>query len=96
MKPITIVANIIAKPGKIDLVKTELQKLIAPTRSEKGCMQYELHQDNENPAHFLFFEIWESRELWQDHMNSPHLATCVSLIEDSLAELTVKEMSLVD
>ncbi|MEO1610025.1 MAG: antibiotic biosynthesis monooxygenase, partial [Pseudomonadota bacterium] len=25
----------------------------------------DLHQDNENPAHFMFYENWESRELWQ-------------------------------
>ena len=95
MKTLTIVANITAKSDQIDLVKNELQKLITPTRVENGCVKYDLHQDNENPAHFLFFEIWESRELWQDHMNSQHLAACVSVIEDSLAELTVNEMSFI-
>ena len=40
-------------------------KLIDITRAEEGCINYDLHQDNENPAHFLFYENWKSRELWQ-------------------------------
>ena len=73
MSKLTIVANIHAKSDKIDLVKSELEKIIAPTLTEKGCINYEMHQDNENPAHFLFFENWESRELWQAHMEKQHL-----------------------
>ena len=74
MANLTIVANIHAKADKIDLVKSELLKLIPITRAEKGCINYDLHQDNENPAHFTFYENWESRALWQDHMNAPYLA----------------------
>ena len=53
MPDLTIVANITAHPDKIDLVKAELIKLIDVTRAEEGCINYDLHQDNENPAHFL-------------------------------------------
>ncbi len=59
---LTVVARIEAKPDKIALVKAELMKLIEPTLEEAGCVQYDLHQDNENPAVFLFYENWESRE----------------------------------
>ena len=59
MAKLTIVANIKANPDKIDLVKAELVKLIDITRAEEGCINYDLHQDNENPAHFLFYEkLW--------------------------------------
>jgi quinol monooxygenase YgiN len=73
MAKLTIVANIKAKADQIDLVKAELEKLIDITRAEEGCINYYLHQDNENPAHFLFYENWESRELWQTHMGN-HMA----------------------
>ena len=71
MPKLTIVANIQANPDKIDLVKAELEKLVPITRAENGCLQYDLHRDNEDPGHFLFYENWESRELWQTHMNAP-------------------------
>ena len=95
MANLTIVANIHAKPDKIELVKAELQKLIAVTRAEEGCIQYDLHQDNENPAHFLFFENWTSRELWQQHMNTPHIAAYRSATEGAVEAFTLNEMTLV-
>ena len=94
-KTLTIVASIEATPDKIDLVKAELQKLIAPTLKEAGCIQYDLHQDNQNPALFLFFENWESRKLWQDHMNNTHLAEYASATEGSINSIVIQEMSRV-
>ncbi len=93
MSKLTIVANIHAHPDKIELVKAELEKLISVTRAEKGCIQYDLHQDNETPAHFLFFENWESRELWQVHLNAPHLVAYRSATEGAVAEFTINEMT---
>ena len=93
--PLTIVAHIRANPDQVELVKTELLKLIPITRAERGCIQYDLHQDDQDPAHFLFFENWESRELWQDHMNAPHLAGFIQATEGALAELVVHEMTQV-
>jgi quinol monooxygenase YgiN len=92
---LTIVANIHAKPDRIHLVKTELEKLIPVTRAERGCLQYDLHQDNENPARFLFYENWESRELWQLHMKAPHLVAYGKATEGAVAEFTLYEMSRV-
>jgi quinol monooxygenase YgiN len=90
---LTIVANIHAAPGKDDLIRTELEKLVGPTRGEQGCLQYDLHQDNENPRHFLFFENWESRELWQAHMNAPHLAAYMRATEGAVEKFTLNEMT---
>lgn len=93
MTKLTIVANIFAKTDKVDLVKVELEKLIATTRAEQGCINYDLHQDNENPAHFLFFENWESRELWQQHMNNQHLKDYMEAVDGAVEEFTLNEMT---
>ncbi|MFT6657837.1 putative quinol monooxygenase [Maritalea sp.] len=93
MTKLTIVANIHANPEKTDLVKSELEKLVAITRAESGCINYDLHQDNSNPAHFMFFENWETRELWQTHMNAPHLAAYTKATEGAVAEFTLNEMT---
>ena len=93
MSKLTIVANIQANPDKIDLVKVELEKLVPITRAENGCLQYDLHQDNENPGHFLFYENWESRELWQTHMNAPHLAAYMEATEGAVTDFTLNELS---
>ena len=95
MEKLIIVANITAKPGKVDLVKTELEKLIATTRAEEGCLKYDLHQDNSNAAHFMFYESWASRELWQAHINSQHLKDYLSATEGAVEALTVNEMTVI-
>ena len=95
MSTLTIVANIKAKADKIALVKAELEKLVDVTRAEEGCLQYDLHQDNENPAHFLFFENWESRELWQAHMDNQHLKDFLAETEGAIEETTLSEMTLI-
>ncbi len=95
MAKLTIVANIKANPDQIELVKAELIKLIDITRAEEGCINYDLHQDNDNPAHFLFYENWESRELWQTHMNNQHLKDYMAATEGAVAEFTLNEMTSV-
>lgn len=93
MSKLTIVANIFAKSDKIDLVKSELGKLIAPTLAEEGCLQYDLHQDNENPAHFLFYENWESRELWLVHMEQQHIKDYAAATDGAVEGFTLNEMT---
>lgn len=95
MTTLTIVANIKAKADHVELVKAELEKLISVTRAETGCINYDLHQDNDNPAHFMFYENWQSRELWQAHMNNQHLADYVKATEGAVAEFTINEMTQV-
>ncbi len=95
MANLTIVANIHARADKVELVKSELLKLIETTRAEEGCIQYDLHQDNENPAHFMFYENWTSRELWQTHMNAPHLAAYMAATEGAVENFTLNEMTVI-
>lgn len=55
--PLTVIANIHAKPDHETLVRTELEKLVEPTRKEAGCRQYDLHINNDAPGHFMFTRI---------------------------------------
>lgn len=90
---LTIIAHIHAKKDQIAFVKAELEKLIPITRAEAGCINYNLHQDNENPAHFMFHENWESRELWQTHMNNQHLQDYMTATENAVEQFTLYEMA---
>lgn len=96
MSKLTIVATIVANPGSVDLVRAELEKLVPITRAEDGCLQYDLHNDNEDPNRFLFYETWTSRELWQAHMNAPHLAAYMKATEGAVAEFTLYEMTRIE
>jgi len=93
MPILTIVANIIAKEDKNDLIKAELLKLIDVTLAEAGCINYDLHQDNKNPAHFVIYENWKTRELWQIHMDGKPLQDFVTNTEGALALFSANEMT---
>ncbi|MEH6825529.1 MAG: putative quinol monooxygenase [Motiliproteus sp.] len=95
MTQLTIVANITANADKTELVKAELEKLIDITRAEAGCLQYDLHQDNENSAHFMFYETWESRELWQAHMGAQHLQDYMVTTKGAVEEFVLNEMTAI-
>ena len=93
MTELTIVANIMVKADKLELVKNELLKLTEATRTEQGCLQYKLHQNNDNPKHFLFYETWESRELWQNHMHHQHLKQYKEATAGCIESVSLSEMS---
>jgi quinol monooxygenase YgiN len=95
MAKVTIVANIIAKDGCIDLIRTELAKVINITRGEDGCINYDLYQDNDNPAHFFLFENWETRELWQAHMGNKHLQEYAEAVQGAVEQFTLNELTYV-
>lgn len=93
MSALTIIANITADENNIELVKMELLKLIVPTRAEEGCLQYDLHQDNENPAHFTVIENWASSEFLQAHIENTHFTNFMKVTEGVIAEFSVNKMS---
>ena len=95
MGTLTIVAKIIAKKDKITFIKEELIKLIEPTLKEEGCINYDLHQDNDKPETFLFYENWVNRELWQKHMNNDNLKAYMKATEGCVESFEVFEMSKV-
>lgn len=90
---LTIVAKIIAKPEKIELVKNQLLKLIEITKAEKGCINYDLHQDNKQENTFLFYENWETKALWEAHINNTHLADYVKATDGAIENFTLSEMT---
>jgi quinol monooxygenase YgiN len=70
---LTVIAHLRALRGQIEETKAFLTSLIEPTRAEPGCVEYWLHQDNDDPAEFTFYENWTSRAEWDKHMELPHL-----------------------
>jgi len=93
MSTITVVAKVIAKSDSIEAVKTELLKMVAPTRQEEGCIEYRLHQDNEDPAVFFFYENWKNIACLEQHMNSEHFKAYVAAVGDLISDKVVHIMS---
>jgi quinol monooxygenase YgiN len=93
---LTVVAKVVAKKDSIEIVKTELLKLINPTRNEAGCSEYRLHQDNEDPALFIFYESWESTACLEQHVKSPHYKAYIAAVDGMIAEKVVCKMTAIE
>lgn len=93
MAYVTVVAKVVAKKDAVENVRTELLKMIAPTRREQGCIEYRLHQDNGDPAVFIFYENWESAACLERHMESEHFKAYVNAVDGLIAEKVVHLMT---
>ncbi len=94
-KPLTIIAKVVVKDDSVDFVKGEMSKVVEATRKEEGCINYDLHQDNESPHIFIFYENWSTKALWKSHMESAHLAQFLKATEDAVEKVVINEMSMI-
>ena len=76
-----VVARYVAKPGKEEEVKGILLSLVAPSRRELGCYQYDLLRNSADPRDFCFVERWDGDKALDDHAASAHLKTARAQVE---------------
>ena len=81
---IIVVAKMTGQAGKLDELRTELRALLAPTRAEKPCILYDMHESADTPGTFLFYEIWESKADLDVHLATPHLQRFFGLAPELL------------
>lgn len=84
---IRVVAHVIAKPDQIEALKALTLSILEPTRQESGCIQYELHQNLQDPADFTFIEEWESEAALEAHLQTPHLQAAMAQLDGIVAAM---------
>ena len=92
---VSVLAMFKAREGLEEKVKEELLNLVAPTRAESGCINYDLHQSSEDKTRFVLYENWVSKKDLDVHLEKPHLERFKSIADEILAEplqITLWEM----
>ena len=90
MSQIAIIARIKTKPDAIKQARTEMKKIIQPTFSiDEGCIRYELFQDLDDPATFVFLETWKDGECLIKHLESGHLKAYFKAMEGLVESQTI-------
>lgn len=85
---VTVIAYIEVKPGSEAAFLESAHKVVAATRAEEACINYDLHQSDEKPYLFMFYENWTSMAGLQQHAQSAHIQTFRASIGDLLAKPT--------
>ena len=62
------------KPEKSDAFLALFSQYVEQSREEDGCIEYHMLRDRENPALFIFYEVWQSRAHLDVHSSLPHMA----------------------
>ncbi len=70
-----VIATFLAEMGKEDEMEKALREIIEPTRSEPGCIRYDLLRSliGANYVEFVFVEEWESEEALDAHGQMPYI-----------------------
>ena len=82
---IHVVARHRARPETVDEVRRILLELIGPSRSEPGCLKYELLQNAEDPTDFTFVETFASDDALKIHAAAPYIAGVGPRLKDLVA-----------
>lgn len=85
MSNLNVVAIIEAKPDAIDEVRTALSTLAAATRTEEGCVSYDLSESLAAPGTFVFVETWRSKADLDDHAKTAHVQAAFQAIGGLIA-----------
>ena len=82
-----IVASFKVKPDCVDAfiaaAKADAESSVA---NEKGCHQFDVNVDPENPTHFTFYEVYDDQAAIDAHRAAPHFKTFFDAIQDLIAD----------
>ncbi|PVZ83060.1 antibiotic biosynthesis monooxygenase [Serratia sp. S1B] len=94
MSEVKVVALITATPEHRASVDKALRAMVIPSRAEAGCLQYELHQEVDQPNAYVFIERWASAQALQEHTETSHFRAFLAELEGKLVSLEVKKVTL--
>lgn len=83
---IFVVVRYRVKAGMEQKFRELFLPLTEASKSDEGCISYDLHQAIDDSTLFVLYEAWESRERLNDHATKPHVRNFRSKAKDVLAE----------
>jgi quinol monooxygenase YgiN len=92
---ISVVAQIRAKSGHEDKVRSALSSLVGPSRKEPGCLRYDVFEDKYYPGSFFTYEEWEKEEYLEKHLeiNKAGLSDVKALLREDLRISVMKQVA---
>ncbi|MDQ3258816.1 MAG: antibiotic biosynthesis monooxygenase [Acidobacteriota bacterium] len=81
-RTLRVVVRMIARPDKVEEVRSLLTNIIEPSRQEVGCISYELLHNRNDPTDLTAIEEWENEAAYQGHLASPHVQEVLARFAD--------------
>jgi quinol monooxygenase YgiN len=92
---ISVVAQIRAKSGHEEEVRSGLTSLTGPSRKEQGCLRYDIFEDKYYPGSFFTYEEWEKEEDLEKHLeiNKVGLNKVKALLREDIRISVIKQIT---
>jgi quinol monooxygenase YgiN len=71
---IYLLAHLKARPGHHSDLMAAAKTMISATRTEPGCIFYDLNVSITDAHSMVFVEAWQNREALAEHFETPHMA----------------------
>jgi quinol monooxygenase YgiN len=89
---VTVIARFRVVDGGEEHALRAAASVVAATRLEDGCLNYDLHQRADDSRDFMFHENWRSRDDLARHSKSAHIAAwreAVAPVLDGTFDITL-------
>ncbi|MGB1293939.1 MAG: putative quinol monooxygenase [Flavobacteriales bacterium] len=88
----TLITKITIEKEHSDFVKSELKKLIEPSRAKEGCISYKMFEDRKHQNIVFFVETWQNNEVFSKHMSSDLIANYSKITHGKVNNLELNKI----
>jgi quinol monooxygenase YgiN len=81
-----VVAELVAQPGQEAAMRQLLTPFALQSRTEPGCLHYDLYEDAAAPGRFLTVEVWADKASIEAHMATPQIQAALPVLGPMLAK----------
>ena len=71
---VIVAGTVRVPPQNVAAIKPHMEKVLAATRAEDGCLTYAYAVDVEDLGLIRIFEVWRDQAALEAHFTTPHLA----------------------
>jgi quinol monooxygenase YgiN len=73
MSGFALMVHLKAKPEELDrFMEMALENAAASRSTEPGCQQFDVMVDPEDPTKIAFYEVYDSKEAFEAHLQTAH------------------------
>lgn len=83
---IVLIARAKVKPESVEEAKKAALAIVADSRAEAGCVNYDVHQSIEDKTVLFWHETWASKQAIDEHFETPAFKEFFAKVEPLLAE----------
>ena len=83
---IVLVARLKVKDDAVEEAKQAALDIVADSRAEAGCVNYDIHQAIDDPTVFVWHETWKNKAAIDEHFETDFFKNFFAKVEGFAAE----------